>query len=911
MVAITFRKILLATLMSSWWPKRGTIFLALCGLASLPAAALAEVGAPLRTPVTYSSKDGVLAVTLIAAETPVAIGERIIDGATYNGDYGGPILRLKPGDVLELTLVNRLPQATNMHFHGLAVSPRGHGDDAMHMILPGQSWTFRIPIPADHAPGVYWFHTHGHEFAERQVMGGLSGTLVIEGFQDQVPATRPLQERLMALKEFSPAPDGRLNNVPKPAHGELKTINGQLAPVIAMQAGETQLWRLSGQAADGYFRLAAPGISFVEIGRDSRPLPKPLPVREIIIGPANRVDVLATASSPGRFAFEQKVTDTGPAGDWFPPQLMATIDVAPPTGSAPAIADPAGVATAQQQPIPASAVGNRRLIVFSEDKTTGLFFINHQTFDMSRIDVRVPLGSTEEWTVRNSSNELHIFHIHQVAFQVVSINGRPVPFEGLRDTVTVPIHGEVVVRLAFTDPRIVGRFMFHCHILEHEDKGMMATIEVYDPDAVAPPPATMPPDMPGMAHDHAAAVESPAPPPAPLAQNGAPGTTNGNRRQAERIARGEMAAEMPSMSSGAFPKFTLDTLANFEASGLSPRSGPSRPLQPYLRFDTVIALETSPDISLFGLLQFKAREPRPLDDPNAELFINQGAGRRVGGKFKELYARIGSWRVGKFVQNFGRAYWLLPGPFSADFVEEPDQGYEPSEMLGVERIQVFPSERFGWHQLTASAFMVDRTPLHHSWPFDEGRIRYADGGVGNTRLPTNLMLTWDAINVPVTGDVQASFQASVIRYGRSFGAERGERWATLGGDITIPIDNSAERTLDGRYAQLRLYFEATRRWNFEGREDAERGYFTQAVEGIYGPWQLAISATQRRTTAPTEPERHDRYATATLSYTFRAQRTLQFSIAHQTVGERAGTYAGLRLVQTITICSRCSRSSAF
>ena len=141
---------------------------------------------------------------------------------------------------------------------------------------------------------------------------------------------------------------------------------------------------------------------------------------------------------------------------------------------------------------------------FSEDLVTGLFYINHNTFDHDRVDVKVPLGNTEEWTIRNSLDELHISHIHEVAFQVISENGKPVPFNGLQHTVTIPIHGEVKVRIAFTDPKIVGRFMFHCHILEHEDKGMMAQIEVYDPK-VGPLPDT-PMNMNTMTMSDAAAA---------------------------------------------------------------------------------------------------------------------------------------------------------------------------------------------------------------------------------------------------------------------------------------------------------------------------------------------------------------------------------------------------------------------
>ena len=446
-----------------------------------------EAHAPLATPPVYRSTEGKLDVTIDARETPVQLGDRMIKGSTYNGSYGGPILRVKPGDVLTMHFVNHLPQITNVHFHGMEVSPQGHGDNSMHMVEPGDSWDYIIPIPKDHAPGVYWYHTHGHMMAERQLMGGLSGTLVIEGLQDEVPATRPLTERMMALKEYSPARSGKLNDVPKPVNGVVRSINGQVDPVIAMRPGETQLWRLSGQTANAYFRLQLKGAKIIELGRDSRPLPNPRAVDEVLIGPSERADILVTAPpTPGHLQLITAALSTGPAGDMFPAQPMAEIEVAPDAALGPAA--PLGelvVNAPGQKPIPGDRIDARRTIAFSEDPVTGLFFINHQTFDPGRVDVRVPLGNIEEWTVRNASEELHVFHIHQLPFQVLSINGKPQPFNGLLDTIDVPIHGEVKLRLAFTNPLIVGRFMFHCHILEHEDKGMMAQIEVYDPKAPA------------------------------------------------------------------------------------------------------------------------------------------------------------------------------------------------------------------------------------------------------------------------------------------------------------------------------------------------------------------------------------------------------------------------------------------
>ena len=217
------------------------------------------------------------------------------------------------------------------------------------------------------------------------------------------------------------------------------------------------------------------------VGRDSQPVANPQAVRELMFGPSERVDVLVTGGPAGSYKLVSERTMTGPAGDDFPKQNMALMVSARGSGPAPAPLGTVAAAPGVLKPIPGDHIDEHRLVAFSEDPVTGLFFINHTVFDHERVDVKVPLGSIEEWTLRNASDELHLFHIHQAPFQVIAINGKAVPFDGLVDTVSVPIHGEVKIRIAFTDPNIIGRFMFHCHILEHEDKGMMAQIEVYDP----------------------------------------------------------------------------------------------------------------------------------------------------------------------------------------------------------------------------------------------------------------------------------------------------------------------------------------------------------------------------------------------------------------------------------------------
>jgi len=120
-----------------------------------------------------------------------------------------------------------------------------------------------------------------------------------------------------------------------------------------------------------------------------------------------------------------------------------------------------------------------RTIVFGQEDQQ--YNINGRTFDHSRVDTRVPLGNIEQWTIQNPSDEMHVFHIHQVNFQVISRNGQPEAFNGNVDTVRIPPRQSVDLRIAFTRRAILGRFMYHCHVMKHEDRGMMAQIEVYDP----------------------------------------------------------------------------------------------------------------------------------------------------------------------------------------------------------------------------------------------------------------------------------------------------------------------------------------------------------------------------------------------------------------------------------------------
>jgi FtsP/CotA-like multicopper oxidase with cupredoxin domain len=167
--------------------------------------------------------------------------------------------------------------------------------------------------------------------------------------------------------------------------------------------------------------------------------------------------------------------DTGPGGNQYPGAELATMQVE---------GDALTPRTLPSTLLPVQdlrgTVTGQRTIVLSEGEVRGadVFYINGKSFDPARVDTRVRLGAVEEWTIENESDELHDFHIHQGGFQLVEVNGVPQLLDGYYDTINVPVRGEIKIIVPFTDSTDVGKFVYHCHLLSHEDKGMMATIQV-------------------------------------------------------------------------------------------------------------------------------------------------------------------------------------------------------------------------------------------------------------------------------------------------------------------------------------------------------------------------------------------------------------------------------------------------
>ena len=425
----------------------------------------------LREPAVVASHDGVLQLTLTAARGATQVGGRRVIAQVYNGSYLPPTLRVQPGDVVRLRLVNALDETTNLHVHGLAVSPRDTSDNAFLHIAPGRAQGYEIRIPASHPPGLYWYHPHPHGRSDEQVRNGMSGALIVEGLLDPFPALRDVHEHVLLLKD---AQIGGGKVVPRGIGDDaIRTVNGMVNPTITLRPGETQLWRIGNVGADLYYLLTLDGHRFYEVARDGHRLARLVPKQQLLLEPGAREEVLVQAAGPGTYALRTAGFDTGPQGNHYPGAVLATVRVK--GGAVPPLALPKRllpVADLRRR------ITDRRTIVFSESADGDTFFVDGRTFDPNRIDTRVKLGAIEEWTIRNESGELHDFHIHQTHFQVTEVNGVRQQFDGYQDIVNVPVHGEVKVIIPFTDPNIVGRFVYHCHLLSHEDKGMMATIEV-------------------------------------------------------------------------------------------------------------------------------------------------------------------------------------------------------------------------------------------------------------------------------------------------------------------------------------------------------------------------------------------------------------------------------------------------
>jgi suppressor of ftsI len=440
-----------------------------------------------------------------------AVNENGRDAFSFNGRTVAPVIRASPGDVLKITYINDLPaksqetcavnpcmNMTNLHFHGLTVSPNAPQDDVLGMLAkPGQVLHYSVEIPRDHPPGLFWYHTHPHGESERQVLDGMSGAIVIEGMERYAPKVGGLLERVMILRgrsiEHDPSAAELRRDVEISAKGcggeaqaaeEISTVNGALRPRIEIAPGERQFWRMVNASPDRYLDLQLDGETFEIVALDGMPLayhqPK-VPTRTInhlLLAPAGRLEAIVTGPPHGTHnSLRTLCVDTGPDGDPNPGMVLADL-VQPGLEASPKQVHAIDHRPPRYKPIDVEAlkkVAANFIVTFTEDKNG--FYINGRKFEADASPMTsARTGTYQHWRIVNQTAELHPFHIHQVHFLAYAENGVPLAHLAWLDTVNVPYRGSVDVILDFTDPVIKGMSVFHCHLLNHEDKGMMAKI---------------------------------------------------------------------------------------------------------------------------------------------------------------------------------------------------------------------------------------------------------------------------------------------------------------------------------------------------------------------------------------------------------------------------------------------------
>lgn len=435
-------------------------------------------------PPVIASKDGLLEVTLDAQNNQVAIGDNNTPSNVYNGRYIGDTWDIKGGDTVKVHLKNNISEPTNLHFHGSHVSPKGNSDNVLLSINPGETFDYEYKLPDNHPPGLYWYHPHRHEFTDDQVASGMLGAIRVSGNVDELPGIKGVTKKQLVLTTQDPANSDTVNRL----------VNNQVNPTLYVRPFETVRLQILNASSDDFYNLAIPGTQLHVISRDGNTLSEVQSVDSEVMAPGERVEVLFKAGRSGSFTVKSLEYDAG--SFTYPEADFMTIKVA----GLPVFPRPLPQKLLPYTDLREVEIDNIRTLTFSEGGTADnpTFLLDGQQFNPNVVSQLITLGTTEEWRLINNSVDTHPFHIHVNPFQVISVNGQPVENHGYSDTYPVPAGGEVVMRTRYKD--FDGKFVLHCHILFHEDHGMMQVVEIIRPGSSSAADNGLP-HREGM-HDH-------------------------------------------------------------------------------------------------------------------------------------------------------------------------------------------------------------------------------------------------------------------------------------------------------------------------------------------------------------------------------------------------------------------------
>jgi FtsP/CotA-like multicopper oxidase with cupredoxin domain len=400
---------------------------------------------------------------------------------TYGGTLPGPTLRLTQGDRLKVHFTNDLPEATTIHFHGIRgpVEMDGAVPHSQDPVPPGGTFDYDLVVPD---AGLFWYHPH--QASAKQLGYGLYGALVVD------PATPdPAElgdEVLLVLSDVALDDDGAL--LPPDSGGDLATafgregttilVNGRARPRLLARSGARQRWRIVNAAKSRYFQLDLGGQTLHRIGADFGRLEQPVDSDRIVVLPGGRADVLVEPKgTPGASVPLTWVPyDRGfGSTEYRDPETMMDVTLVGPTVSAPALTADLGGDVATPTDTSGATPVDIHLTQANDADGKLVLGIDGVPYEQA-VPIAATVGETQVWTVTNEMAWAHPFHLHGFFFQELEPDGSPKEPIEWRDTVDVPIDGSM--RFAVHYDNRPGMWMYHCHILDHADAGMMGMVDV-------------------------------------------------------------------------------------------------------------------------------------------------------------------------------------------------------------------------------------------------------------------------------------------------------------------------------------------------------------------------------------------------------------------------------------------------
>lgn len=434
------------------------------------------------------SQDGLLEFSLTAQTQTQTLGGTRAQMLAYNAQVPGPVLETRAGDTVRLTLINQLDRPTNLHHHGLHISPTI--DNVFREVPPGERYTYEFQIPSNHPAITGWYHPHYHLDVARQVFGGLAGPLIVRGDLDKIPELQQADEALLVLQDFDTHPtEPHALGLKWGREGQLQLANGQRNPVVDMPHNGLLRLRLINASASRIYQLQLRDHPWFLMATDRGAIATPTQLNTLRLSPGERAELLIPAQQePGDYPLISLPYDRGIGTmvESLGEQVDQLSGVVPPVQTT--------VATLRYQPseyaeplplpqtlipvelLPAPSITREFVLNHGIGEGAAGFIINDKSFDMNRVDTRVRLNQVEDWRIVNRASIDHPFHLHTNRFQVLERNGQPEPLLAWKDTVSIQGYETVTIRVRFED--FIGKTVYHCHILDHEDQGMMGVMEI-------------------------------------------------------------------------------------------------------------------------------------------------------------------------------------------------------------------------------------------------------------------------------------------------------------------------------------------------------------------------------------------------------------------------------------------------